>query len=198
MIKKLSASPRLWLAFLVAIFTCVVVFGGKRDNYQEVLLDIRAGALDPDSTVFVPKVGEVSSMSASIIYEEPDDTRFLLDAGASVHPGRRGLDHPLRLAVERGRLSVVAMLLKGGADPNSLVSGNRSILEIAAQSERSRDCIRVLLEHGADPSFGNWAVVYEVHRHKDFESLGLIQSHVETTQPHQLPALNNVLEELKE
>jgi ankyrin repeat protein len=98
--------------------------------------------------------------------EPPDDacTRLLLAHGATV-TGTNALWH----ALDFDRIDRVRMLLEGGGDPNE--SPDRPALNHAVIRGRSSEFVRLLLEHGADPSqrdrHGRTAFQHAVRRGRD-------------------------------
>lgn len=83
---------------------------------------------------------------------DADMARMLISAGANVRAATRlGGYTPLFMASERGRASVIDVLLKAGADPKATAMGGFTPLMSAAMSG-SQESIRLLLDRGADPN----------------------------------------------
>lgn len=82
---------------------------------------------------------------------EADDTQAaerLLQAGASAKAPNRYGATPLWLACTNGSPSMIALLLKAGADPNTALSDGETALMTAARTGNV-DAVNVLLAHGA-------------------------------------------------
>lgn len=74
--------------------------------------------------------------------------KLLIDAGASMNDVSGGGNWPLRDACEAGNSQAVKYLLQIGADPNLTSTGETALF--AAVSSDSIDCLRLLLQAGAD------------------------------------------------
>src|SRR4028119_2273024 len=74
-----------------------------------------------------------------------DGAEALIAGGANVNRGNRGGETPLIMAVQRGNLAMVRMLLANGANPNQTdnVSGN-SAIDYARQDRRTTAILREL------------------------------------------------------
>ncbi len=101
-----------------------------------------------------PRFGETALIN-SIRLDKLDTTRLLIDAGAELdyHPvQKRSFPAALLLASGKGNVEAVSMLLEAGADieVRGRVIGDTPLI-IAALHYRS-DVVRVLLDHGADPT----------------------------------------------
>ena len=82
--------------------------------------------------------------------DDADLAQLLLYAGANVRATTRiGAYTPLILAAKNGSATVMAPLLKAGADVNAATSNGATPLMLAAASG-SVDAVRILLDHGAD------------------------------------------------
>ena len=74
--------------------------------------------------------------------------RLLLNAGAEVNEISGGGDWPLKDACQSGNAAAVAFLLQVGANPNLTSTGETALF--AAVSSDNLECVRLLLENGAD------------------------------------------------
>ena len=82
--------------------------------------------------------------------DDADLAQLLLYAGANVRATTRiGAYTPLVLAARQGSATVMAPLLKAGADANAPTSNGTTPLMLASASG-SVDAVRMLLDHGAD------------------------------------------------
>ena len=76
-----------------------------------------------------------------------DIVKFLIDAGAGLYLSTYVEDSPLGLAVTKGNLEIVLLLLQAGA--NADVGGLCNPIVYAVQQERI-DLIKILIEYGAN------------------------------------------------
>ncbi|EFQ29547.1 uncharacterized protein GLRG_04691 [Colletotrichum graminicola M1.001] len=88
-------------------------------------------------------------------FGQPEIVQMLLDAGASVNDKDESGVSVINTAVSNGEFEALQRLLAAGADPNDGENSEDSFelqppLVCAAEHGRLQ-CIRVLLEHGADP-----------------------------------------------
>lgn len=74
--------------------------------------------------------------------------KLLLNAGAELNDVSGGGDWPLRDACQSGNAAAVAFLLEVGADPSLTSTGETALF--AAISSDSLECVRLLLDAGAD------------------------------------------------
>jgi ankyrin repeat protein len=97
--------------------------------------------------------GEWNPLYATIGRGSMPLVRLLLDYGASIHPTLWGAptSQPLYIAVNVRRPDIVRELLERGANPNLEYNGV-SPLSAAALSNQAQ-CVRLLLEAGADPGY---------------------------------------------
>jgi len=103
---------------------------------------------------FDPK--EPKGFNTAVTSGNISSIRLFLDRGVDVnlplHPRSRGYPIPaLVLAVESGNFSVVKYLLHRGADINQHGMGYSTAL-YQSSVERNHQLLKLLLEHGADPS----------------------------------------------
>jgi len=112
--------------------------------------------------------------------DDLDTANLLLRGGANVKAVNRYGVTPLSLASINGNAPMIAALLKAGADPNTSLPGEESVLMTAARTGKV-DAVKVLIAHGADVKFkesqrgqtalmwaaaeGNTAVVQELVEH---------------------------------
>lgn len=80
---------------------------------------------------------------------------LLIAAGANVKAKNRFGATPLSLACMNGGAEIIASLLKGGEDPNAVVSDMGDTALMLAARTGKPDALKVLLEHGADPNKTN-------------------------------------------
>ena len=59
---------------------------------------------------------------------------------------------PLSEAAVLGNATVIEMLLKAGADPNTLTTYDGETVLMTAARSGNPDAVRLLLEHGANPN----------------------------------------------
>jgi ankyrin repeat protein len=87
--------------------------------------------------------------------DDADLAQLLLYAGANVRATTRiGAYTPLVLAARQGSATVMAPLLKAGADANAPTSNGTTPLMLASASG-SVDAVRLLLDNGADVNAKN-------------------------------------------
>jgi ankyrin repeat protein len=79
-----------------------------------------------------------------------DVVRYLLERGVKVDQALKTGETPLLAACNNGDAAVAAMLLGNGADPNA--AGTRGNCLSYASSAASVDCVKLLLQHRADPN----------------------------------------------
>jgi ankyrin repeat protein len=84
------------------------------------------------------------------LYGDADSLRLLLDRGAD--PNLRNDAHATALMYAVDNLEKTRLLLEHRADPNARSEEGRTPLMIAASGIGSNAVIKVLIEHGADPS----------------------------------------------
>ncbi|TQW09252.1 ankyrin repeats (3 copies) domain-containing protein [Cordyceps javanica] len=80
-------------------------------------------------------------------FDHEETVRLLLTSGAQVNPPRTSHRSALSVAVSRGKMEIVSLLLLHGADPNVSVNGWTPLME-ATFGERV-DIAKCLLENGA-------------------------------------------------
>ena len=93
---------------------------------------------------------------AAVNMNDPDILRFILDLGAGKPEG--AFRHTLSMAVSKGNIGVLQILLEAGADPNAegIVSGGASNLPLITAAEfNDPKMVQMLLDHGADPDLTN-------------------------------------------
>jgi ankyrin repeat protein len=84
--------------------------------------------------------------------DDLDLAKILLAAGAKIDATTRvGAATPLFMACRNGNAAMIELLLKSGADPNSLDEHATTPLMMAAAAGNP-DAVQVLLEHGANPN----------------------------------------------
>jgi ankyrin repeat protein len=121
---------------------------GRVDRLRE-LLDEDPARLGELSDGFSPLHGAVFGGSS-------DTVRLLLDRGADPNLRSEGTIAqvpPLGTAAFVRRPDLAELLIDGGADVNGQAEGGFTALDSAVQND-DEAMIRVLLDHGADPSFG--------------------------------------------
>jgi hypothetical protein len=109
----------------------------------------------PDATV--PKRGSIRSESAIVLAAERRNTklvRALLQHGAQVDGKGDGWKTPLEESADH--LEIVRLLLSWGANPNTDAAGSWGNPLAVAASRGAVDCVRAMIEHGADPSRFDW------------------------------------------
>ncbi|MCA8936179.1 MAG: ankyrin repeat domain-containing protein [Planctomycetes bacterium] len=92
---------------------------------------------------------------------DPELVRILLDAG--LDPAVRGVQAQtaLHAAADIGSVAIVELLLEAGCDPNATDDvGNTPLHLVATRSDEgekkgARDCVKLLLKHGADRTIKN-------------------------------------------
>lgn len=93
---------------------------------------------------------------AAVNMNDPDILHFILDLGAGKPEG--AFRHTLSMAVSKGNIGMLQILLEAGADPNAegIVSGGASSLPLIAAIEfNDPEMVQMLLDHGADPNLAN-------------------------------------------
>jgi len=80
--------------------------------------------------------------------DAPGLVGILLDAGADPNEKHQDWSSPLRVAVERGNLEMVKLLVARGADVNRSGNPKRTLLEIA-KSEGKSEIEEFLRQQGA-------------------------------------------------
>lgn len=93
---------------------------------------------------------------AAVNMNDPDILHFILDLGAGKPEG--AFRHTLSMAVSKGNIGVLKILLEAGADPNAegIVSSGASNLPLIAAAEfNDPKMVQMLLDHGADPDLTN-------------------------------------------
>lgn len=93
-------------------------------------------------------VGEESAQSLEVC-------KLLLEQGASVEIDSRGIT-PLWLACDAGNSNVTRLLLEANAQPDVVTQGSNfyPTALTTANREGNTECVRLLLQHGADPHIG--------------------------------------------
>ena len=83
----------------------------------------------------------------------PEIAELLISRGAKVDLSSIGVPPPIQIAVGHDNNEVVALLLKHGADVNSVSQyGGGSLLHTAATHSDNRELVELLLKHGAIPN----------------------------------------------
>jgi ankyrin repeat protein len=91
----------------------------------------------------------MTALHWAAVKDDADLAQLLLYAGANVRATTRiGAHTPLILAAKNGSASVMAPLLKAGADANAATSNSATPLMLAAASGNV-DAVAILLDHGA-------------------------------------------------
>jgi len=109
----------------------------KQNECARMLL--QAGA-DPNSE---DKDG-LPAVYLAVLDQNEDALRLLLEKGADANAGYKGWS-VLRLAIEQDDATAVHLLLHFGAHPNSVITGNVTLLALA--KSQHREDIAVLLRH---------------------------------------------------
>jgi hypothetical protein len=109
----------------------------------------------PDATV--PKRGSIRSESAIVLAAERRNikmVRALLQHGAQVDG--KGDEWKTALQESADDLEIASLLLSWGANPNTDAAGSWGNPLAVAASRGAVDCVRVMIEHGAEPSRFDW------------------------------------------
>jgi ankyrin repeat protein len=122
------------------------------------------------------------SLSEAVQYSTIDVVQWLLSRGARVNRWNGDRYGPLHVllvqpASERpgGKASTLPMLealLKAGADPNARFEGERTLLMWCGP-----EVIKVLLQHGADPTLTNHGGNTALHVTRSVEAITLLAAH---------------------
>jgi ankyrin repeat protein len=94
--------------------------------------------------------GGCTPLMYAVLYADLDAVRRLLEAGAD--PNRRNDAGATALMWAVDDLEKTQLLIKSGADVHACSDDGRTPLLIAAGRPGANDVVRLLLEHGADPS----------------------------------------------
>ncbi|KAJ7206790.1 ankyrin repeat-containing domain protein [Mycena pura] len=99
--------------------------------------------------------GHTTSLQEALRKDAPteDILHSVTQPGADVNTRVRDSKHTtvLQLAVSRQDVTLVALLLRLGAEPNSLLGNKETVLQ-GASATGNLDVVKILLEHGADPN----------------------------------------------
>ncbi|TVU13757.1 hypothetical protein EJB05_37183, partial [Eragrostis curvula] len=110
----------------------------------------------------MPDVLGLTPLHHAVHNDHCDAMRLLLSKGAPVDPIADGRT-PLFFAASKGRPQALGILLDHGADPNRIKDNSFSPLMMACGGSRSLECIKLLLQAGADVNLrtpdGNTALI---------------------------------------
>ena len=123
---------------------------------------------------------EESAVHVAVLEGRVDVLSHLLAAGGSPADKHPSGWNPLQLALQRGDLGVMKILLAHGADPRVKGAGERTSLDLALALESSPAELELLVEGGADPNQrgpdGRTAVQVLLAA-RDFERTGALLRH---------------------
>jgi ankyrin repeat protein len=116
---------------------------------QCVRLLLQAGA-DPDRA-YQTEGGDVRILSVASAKGDTEIVRFLLEHGADLNAEGGDGHTALNVAAGKGHAGVVSLLLGHGADPLKINPVNGSDALLPAVIGKQVECVRLLLEAGANP-----------------------------------------------
>ncbi|WP_375758625.1 ankyrin repeat domain-containing protein [Corallococcus exercitus] len=112
----------------------------------------------------MPK-GTQDSPALRLALMDPELVRTMLEGGLS-WKGEPNSYGPLSEAASRGACEALALMLKAGADPNTLGQDQQALLHTATRSSEGLRCVPLLLEAGAraEVSIRGWTpLIYAAH-----------------------------------
>ena len=175
---SLSEAVRLGRSGILALLLQVGVDPDARENSLPGSLMV---ALHRGSR-HLPARGkrEVSAVHVAVLEGRGDALAQLMAAGGSPTDKHPSGWNPLQLALQRGDLRAMKILLAHGADPRVKGGGERTSLDLALALESSPDELELLLKGGADPNQrgpdGRTAVQVLLAA-RDFERTGALLRH---------------------
>lgn len=142
-------------------------------------------------------MSEDAPILTAIIDGDLDSLAALVNSGEVINKRYKsrsmGVDTPLCCAVRKRQLSMVAWLLKRGADPNFPWYRDGEPPLVTAAGARSSDIVKLLLEHGADPRPKKFSPVVAAVRTNDVHAMELLLARgADATEISQLKVLEMV------
>jgi len=82
--------------------------------------------------------------------QESETVKWLIENGADINVRDEGLWSLLHFATNEGHLEITQTLVEAGSDVNATESAGVVPLHLAARNKNGTECVRYLLDHGAD------------------------------------------------
>ena len=124
--------------------TTPLSYGARSGNYNAVRLLLEHGVEQtPGKHGFTPLIEATRGRNGEVV-------KLLLEYGAD-HRGDENGSSPLNWAYFRGFVKISAYLLEGGATHEPENSWSYTPLQLALEGNKI-ECVKLLLEHGADPT----------------------------------------------
>jgi cytochrome c len=140
---------RAWM--LLSIYFCLVPLPSQAAAIHDAAKkgDTAAitTALDAGADVNEPD-GFATPLYYAVSRQHLDAAILLITRGADVNAGSKVSGPPLKAAVAKSRVELIALLLEHGADPN-LIVGDHTVLHEAVRIG-CLDCVKALVAAGAD------------------------------------------------
>ena len=119
----LRPGPQARSSFLPCLALAAAALLSSCDSPHKIALrELSASGVDPSGLALVQAVTD----------QDPRTTALLLEARVYTEQRDSQGRTPLRIAVEQGNLSLLAMLLNAGAKPNAVLANSSSVLGMAA------------------------------------------------------------------